>query len=81
MGFLSWIIVGGIAGWLAGIVMKSKQGLVMNIIVGIIGSFIGGFALGLVDAGTDGMDFSIGSLLTAFIGAVILLAVLRFVSK
>lgn len=83
MGFLSWLIVGGVAGWLASIVMKTnaKQGLIMDIIVGIVGSFIGGFALSLLGIGSAGMSFSIESLGTAFIGAVILLAILRFVRK
>jgi uncharacterized membrane protein YeaQ/YmgE (transglycosylase-associated protein family) len=81
--FLIWIIVGAIAGWLASIVMKTNrsQGLLMDIIVGIVGGLIGGFVLsilpGVSPAPTD--QFSLGGLLTAFIGAVILLALLRLV--
>ena len=83
MGFLSWIIVGGIAGWLASIIMKTnaRQGLFMDIIVGIVGSFVGGFVLGLLGIGTGGMSFSLNSLITATIGAVIFLALLRFIRK
>ncbi|MDX2077648.1 MAG: GlsB/YeaQ/YmgE family stress response membrane protein [bacterium] len=84
-GLITWIVIGGIAGWLASIVMKTrrKQGLVTDIIVGIIGAFIGGFVFntlgigGAVAGGT--MSFSIGSLIVAFVGAVILLALLRFI--
>ena len=76
IGLLTWIIVGGIAGWLAGIVMRSGGGVLTDIVVGIVGALIGGMlfsALGL--AGTTG--FSIWSILVAFVGAVALLAVIR----
>ena len=80
MGWLAWIIVGGIAGWLASMVMKSRTGLVMDIVVGIIGAFIGGFLLNAVGAsGVTG--FNIYSVIVAFIGAVVLLAVLRMISR
>jgi uncharacterized membrane protein YeaQ/YmgE (transglycosylase-associated protein family) len=80
MGWLAWIIVGGIAGWLASKVMKSRTGLGMDIVVGIIGAFIGGFLLNAVGAaGVTG--FNIYSVIVAFIGAVVLLAVLRFISR
>jgi uncharacterized membrane protein YeaQ/YmgE (transglycosylase-associated protein family) len=78
--FLVWIILGAIAGWLASIVMGTNrsQGLLADIIIGIVGAFVGGFVLSLlpgVSAGVTGLN--LGSLLTAFIGAVILLAVAR----
>ena len=77
MTFILWLIVGGILGWLASIVMKRnyQMGLIMNIVVGIVGAFLGGlllaplFGTGTINAG----DFSIGSLLVSFLGAVILL--------
>jgi uncharacterized membrane protein YeaQ/YmgE (transglycosylase-associated protein family) len=74
-----WIIVGAIAGWLASIVMKTnaEQGLIMDIIVGIVGAFIGGFVLSLLGVGAGVTGLNIGSILTAFIGAVILLGILR----
>ena len=76
MGWLAWIIVGGIAGWLASMVMRSRQGLVMDIVVGIIGAFIGGFLLSAL--GTPGVTgFNLWSVLVAFIGAVVLLWVVR----
>jgi uncharacterized membrane protein YeaQ/YmgE (transglycosylase-associated protein family) len=78
-----WVIVGAIAGWLASIVMKTNQsqGLLMDIIVGIVGAFIGGFVLNALGVGGAVTGLNIGSILTAFIGAVILLAILRFVRR
>jgi uncharacterized membrane protein YeaQ/YmgE (transglycosylase-associated protein family) len=77
MGLIGWIVVGGIAGWLASMVMnKNRQmGCAANIVVGIVGGVIGGWLLG-----RDLTGFNIGSLLTAVLGAVILLAVLSFFS-
>jgi uncharacterized membrane protein YeaQ/YmgE (transglycosylase-associated protein family) len=76
MGWLAWIIVGGIAGWAASQVMHSHLGLVWDIIVGIIGAIIGGYLFGLIGApGVTG--FNLGSVIVAFIGAVVLLGVLR----
>ncbi len=75
---IAWIVVGAIAGWLAGLVMRSRMGLIGDIIVGIIGAFIGGFVLNLIpgiNAGVTGLN--LGSILTAFVGAVILLAIVR----
>lgn len=84
MGILAWIIVGGVAGWLASIVMgtNQQQGLVMDIVLGIVGAIVGGFVLGLLGlGGADGLNFSIGSLVTAFIGAVIVIFVWRAISN
>lgn len=83
VGIIIWIIVGAIAGWLASIVMKTnaQQGLVMDIIVGIIGGFIGGWVLGLLGVGGEVTGFNIASILTAFIGAVILLGLLRLLRR
>lgn len=84
MGLLAWIIVGGLAGWLASIVMGTnrEQGVVMDIILGIVGALVGGFVLGLLGlGGADGLNFSIGSLITAFIGAVIVIFIWRAISN
>ncbi len=74
-----WIIVGAIAGWLASIVMKTNrsQGLVTDIIVGILGGFIGGFVLSALNIGGAVTGLNLSSILVAFIGAVILLFILR----
>ena len=79
VGLIVWIIVGAIAGWLASIVMKTnaKQGLLMDIIVGIIGGFIGGWVLNALGVGGAVTGFNVISILTAFIGAVILLGLMR----
>jgi len=80
---LVWIIIGAIAGWLASIVMKTNasQGLLTDIIVGIVGGLIGGFVLGLIGVGGEVTGLNLTSLLVAFIGAVILLALLRMLRR
>jgi uncharacterized membrane protein YeaQ/YmgE (transglycosylase-associated protein family) len=80
---LIWIIVGAIAGWLASIVMKTNrsQGLLADIIVGILGGLIGGFLLNALGVGGAVTGINIASILVAFIGAVVLLAVLRMFSR
>ncbi|CAN5123349.1 GlsB/YeaQ/YmgE family stress response membrane protein [soil metagenome] len=81
MNFIIWIIIGGIIGWLASLVMKTdaQQGLFLNIIVGIIGAFLGGWLLSpLFGAGTiNANDFSVMGLFVSFLGAVILLAIVN----
>jgi len=81
MGWLAWLVIGAIAGWLASIVMKTnqQQGLLMDIVVGIVGAFIGGFLVNQFgSAGVTG--FNVWSLFVAFIGAVVLLGLLRLVT-
>jgi uncharacterized membrane protein YeaQ/YmgE (transglycosylase-associated protein family) len=81
MGFLAWLIVGALAGWLASMVMKTnaQQGLLLDIIVGIVGAFIGGFVFNALGApGVTG--FNIWSVFVAFVGAVVLLGLLRLVT-
>ncbi len=76
MGWLAWLIVGAVAGWLASMAMHSRLGLLGDIIVGIIGAFIGGFLFNLIGApGATG--FNLWSVLVAFIGAVVLLGIIR----
>jgi len=80
MSFILWLIVGGIVGWLASLVMKTdgQQGILLNVIVGIVGAFIGGWLISpLVGAGTINDGFSIGSVLVSLVGAVILLAIVN----
>lgn len=85
MNFLIWIIIGGILGWLASLVMRTdaQQGIVLNIIVGIVGALLGGWLLApLFGTGTiNQSDFSVGSLLVSFLGAVILLAVVNLLRR
>ncbi len=80
MGFISWIVIGGIAGWLAGLLVKGGGfGIIVDIIVGIVGAFIGGWLAGVIGVSLGGGI--IGSLITAVIGAVILLFVVRLVKR
>jgi uncharacterized membrane protein YeaQ/YmgE (transglycosylase-associated protein family) len=76
---LVWIIVGGIAGWLASLVVQGGgMGIVGDIIVGIVGALIGGFVLSLLAPGAFTLiSFNVTSLVVAFIGAVSLLSVVN----
>ena len=82
MGLLSWIIVGLIAGFLAGQVMRgSGHGLIGDIIVGAVGAVIGGFlAANLLNMPDAVNGINVTSILVAFVGAVILIALLRLIS-
>jgi len=75
---VSWIILGALAGWIASIITGTDARVngVMNVVVGIIGAFIGGLVLQLLGAGTPS-GFNLASLLTAILGAVILLSLVR----
>jgi uncharacterized membrane protein YeaQ/YmgE (transglycosylase-associated protein family) len=79
MGLLSWIVVGLIAGWLAGLIMKgSGFGFLGNIIVGVIGGLLGGWiASSLLHIGPGMSGINLGSILIAFLGAVVLILILR----
>ena len=79
MNFILFLIIGAIAGWLAGRVMKGRGfGIIGNLIVGIIGAFIGGFIFGLLGIATYGL---IGSLISSLAGAIILLWIIGLVKK
>ncbi len=80
---LAWIIIGGIAGWLASKVMNTdaSQGTLQDIAVGIIGAFVGGFALNALNVSSSSGEFSILSLVTAFVGSVIFLGVLKLLRR
>lgn len=82
MGILAWIVLGGFAGWIASMIMKTnaEQGIFLNIVVGIIGAMIGGFLVQLL--GGDGVNgFNIYSLIVAVFGAVVLLAIVKAVRE
>ncbi len=79
MGLIAWLVVGGIAGWLASMVIATGLGLVGNIVVGILGGFIGGFLFRAIgEVGMTGL--SLWSIFVAFVGAVVLLYVVRLVN-
>jgi len=80
MGIIIWLIVGAIAGWLAGMVVKgSGFGLIGDIIVGIVGGLIAGWLLPRIGLFIGG-DI-IGDIINAFIGAVILLVIIRLIKR
>ena len=80
MNFLIMLIVGGIAGWLASMVMRTdgQQGIILNVVVGIIGGLLGGFLLPMVGLSFGG---TVGFLITAFIGAVVLLLIVNLFTR
>ncbi len=82
MNFIIWLVVGGLIGWVASMVMKTdgQQGIILNVVVGIVGALLGGWLISpLVGVGTINQDnFSIGALLVSFVGALILLAIVNF---
>ncbi len=82
MSIIGWIILGGLAGWLASKIMGTdpQQGIFMNIVVGIVGALIGGFVVRSLGAG-DVTGFNLWSFIVALIGSVILLAIYRAVAR
>ena len=80
MGFLAWIVVGLVAGWLAGQLMKGGgYGVVVDIILGLLGGVVGGWLFGLLGLSSGGG--MIGSIIVAFIGAVILVGITRVLKR
>jgi len=81
MGIIILLVIGGVLGWLASIVMRTdgQQGLLLNIVVGIVGAFLAGLLLNPLIGGGNIMkgDYSISSLLVSFLGAVVLLAIVN----
>lgn len=81
MSILAWAILGGIAGWLASLIMKTdaSQGILMNILVGVVGAFIGGFVFSLFGgAGISG--FNLYSLGVALVGSIVLIWIYKVVA-
>jgi uncharacterized membrane protein YeaQ/YmgE (transglycosylase-associated protein family) len=82
MGILTWIVLGLVAGWLAGQFMRGGYGLVGDVVLGIVGAIVGGYVGGLI-LGRDLMvtGFNLESVVVAFIGAVVLIAVSRMFTR
>lgn len=80
MGIVSWIILGGLAGWLASIITKrnDQMGCLTNIIAGIVGAAVGGWVFSLF-GGQGVTGFNLPSLLVAFVGAIIVLAIVNLI--
>jgi uncharacterized membrane protein YeaQ/YmgE (transglycosylase-associated protein family) len=83
MGWIIALIVGGVAGWLASLVMNrdASMGIVWNIVVGCVGSVIGNFIANRFGIAGSVKEFSIVGLIVAFFGAVILLAIVNFIQR
>ena len=80
MDLLWFLIIGAVAGWLAGLAMKGHGfGVLGNIVIGVIGAIVGGYLFGLLGISSGGG--LIGSLITAFIGAVVLLFLFRLIKR
>ena len=82
MGILSWLVFGGLAGWVASMIMKKNKsmGILANIVVGIVGAFVGGFVMDLIGQESL-MTFNLKSFLVAVVGSVILLAIINFIKR
>lgn len=79
MGLLWFLLIGLVAGWLAGLIMKGGgYGLIGDLIVGVIGAFVGGFLFGLLGISATG---DLGSLITATVGAIVFIFLLRFIRR
>lgn len=80
MGIIIWLIVGGVVGWLASIIMRTnaQQGILLNVIVGIVGALLAGFIISpLIGVGTINEGVTLASFLVSLVGAVILLAIVN----
>jgi uncharacterized membrane protein YeaQ/YmgE (transglycosylase-associated protein family) len=85
MNFIVWLIVGGLIGWVASLIMKTdaQQGMILNIVVGIVGAFLGGWLISpLIGVGTINQNnFSIPAMLVSLVGAVLLLAIVKMIRR
>jgi len=83
MNILIWLVVGGLIGWAASMVMRTQEGILLNVVVGIIGAALGGWLLSpLVGVSTiNQSNFSVPSLLVSFLGAVLLLLIVHFARR
>ena len=84
MGIIIWLLVGGVVGWLASLVMRTdaSQGVLLNIVVGIVGAVLAGWLISpLVGVGTINQGITIGTFLVSLVGAIILLAIVNLVRR
>jgi uncharacterized membrane protein YeaQ/YmgE (transglycosylase-associated protein family) len=80
MGILLWIVFGAIAGWLASVITQTREGLLLDIIVGIVGAVVGGWVMSLF-GNTGVTGFNLYSFVVAILGAVILLVIVKAVRR
>ncbi len=75
MGLLSWIVLGAVAGWVASLIMGRSHGCCLNVVIGIVGAFLGGFIVQLATGAGSSIGFDLKSFAMAVVGAVVLLAI------
>jgi uncharacterized membrane protein YeaQ/YmgE (transglycosylase-associated protein family) len=83
LGCISWIIFGALAGWIASMITgrNQRQGCIMNIIVGVIGAFIGGLFYGLLTGKTLNVGWSLTAMIVSILGAVVLLLIVNLFTR
>jgi len=85
VGLIIWLVIGGIVGWLASMIMRTdaQQGLLLNIVVGIVGAFLGGllFSRFFGEATINQNPLDLGSILVSLLGAIVLLAIVNLVRR
>ena len=84
MNIIIWLAVGGLVGWVASMIMRTdaQQGIILNVVVGIVGALLGGFLLApLIGGGSITQGISIPTILVSLLGAVILLAIINLVRR
>lgn len=80
MSIIVWVIIGGLAGWAAGAIMKQEGGLIRNIVTGIVGALIGGFLMSFIGAeGFTGLNF--WSFFVALLGSIVLIGGMNLLTK
>lgn len=81
MGIIVWLIIGGVVGWLASIIMRTdgQQGILLNIVVGIVGAVVGGLILGRGNINNSGL--SVSTFLVSLLGAIVLLAIVNLIRR
>ena len=80
MNFIIWLVIGGVIGWLASIVMRTdgQQGIILNVVVGIVGAFVGGLLFG---GSINSQGLTLYTFLSSLVGAIILLAIVNLVRR
>ena len=83
MNIIIWLVAGGLIGWAASVVMRTQEGILLNVVVGIVGAALGGWLLSpLMGVSTINQNnFSLPSLLVSFLGAVMLLVLVNFIRR
>jgi len=83
MEIIAWIILGAFAGWIASIIMNTnaEQGALGNIVIGILGALLGGFVMSVLTGNNTATGFNFATLLTAIVGAVILIGIMKAVRR